>query len=409
MNNTSLPIAIVGHVDHGKSTLIGRLLLDTKSLPPDKLEEIKKISKELGRETQMAYLTDQLEEEREKNITIDTTQIFFKTSHRNYVIIDTPGHVEFLKNMLSGTSFAQAVILIVDTNEGIQEQTRRHAYLVGMLGIRNVIVLCNKMDLVQYSQEAFERLQLELQEVCKQSNLNPIATIPVSAWNGDNVATKSSNMPWYKGKTFLQVLDAVEGKKENASSAPLRLPIQDIYEMDAKIVVGKIIQGTLKQKQTVKIMPLNEQATIKEIRVFGKTLKSATVNENIGIIFDKNINVARGQLIVDSNCDLIPVTTTKAHLFWLSEEPWQVGTEKTFRCETIEVHAQITQIKEKLDSNTLQHIEHDDQMLRMNETAIVQLTLSSPQMLEPFDTLPEMGRFVIEINNHVQGFGVILA
>ncbi|GAI20377.1 unnamed protein product, partial [marine sediment metagenome] len=194
-----LSFVIVGHVDHGKSTLIGRLLYDTDSLPSDKIEEIKKVSAGQGKRTEFAYLLDHLEEERKQGITIDTTQVFFKTGKRHYVIIDAPGHVEFVKNMITGASQAEAAVLIVDVTEGVKEQTRRHSYMLSLLGLHQAVVVLNKMDLVDFSEERFNTIKKDVQKWLKSINIEPILDIPISAIKGDNIAKKSENMNWYTG------------------------------------------------------------------------------------------------------------------------------------------------------------------------------------------------------------------
>src|SRR4030043_1671169 len=203
----SLPIVIVGHVDHGKSTLIGRLLYDTGCLPPDKFSEIERSSEMLGKRVEFAFVMDCLEEERSRGITIDTTQTFFKTPKRRYVIIDAPGHKEFLKNMITGSSQAEAALLIVDISEGIKDQTRRHAFILGMLGFKQVCVLLNKIDLVEYSQDKFIQLKAEVTDFLNQLNIHPTFILPISAIQGDNVAKSSEKLSWFHGPTVLQALD----------------------------------------------------------------------------------------------------------------------------------------------------------------------------------------------------------
>src|SRR4030042_2074387 len=221
-----LKFVIVGHVDHGKSTLIGRLLYDTNSLAPDKIEEIQKTSKALGRETEFAYLLDHLEEERQQGITIDTTQVFFKTDRREYVIIDAPGHVEFVKNMITGASQAEAAGLIIEVNEGVKEQTQRHSYMLSLLGLAQVVVVFNKMDLVGYSRERFELVKADALKFLASTNITPNVCIPISAMKSDNVAGRSKNMDWYDGPTFLDSLDGLKNRQP-VENKPLLLPIQD--------------------------------------------------------------------------------------------------------------------------------------------------------------------------------------
>ncbi len=234
----ALKFVIVGHVDHGKSTLIGRLLYDTGSVSPDRLEDIKKTSKEQGKEIEFAYLLDHLEEERQQGITIDTTQAFFKSQKRRYVIIDAPGHVEFVKNMITGASQAEAGVLIVDAKEGIREQTKRHAYILSMLGLKNVMVVFNKMDLVGFKEEAFNVLMKDTKDIMDSINISVKLYIPISAIKGDNVAQRSKNTKWYKGPTILESLDLLEGKVFQQKKS-LIFPIQDVYKIESKrIAVG---------------------------------------------------------------------------------------------------------------------------------------------------------------------------
>ncbi|MFH1385226.1 MAG: GTP-binding protein, partial [Candidatus Omnitrophota bacterium] len=199
----TLKFVIVGHVDHGKSTLIGRLLYDTNALSPEKIEEIRKTSADLGRETEFAYLLDHLEEERQQGITIDTTQVFFSTDKRRYVIIDAPGHVEFVKNMITGASQAEAAFLIVDVQQGVQEQTKRHAYILSLLGIKQVIVIINKLDLVDNDQKVFDAIQKQVRGFLNTLNIEALHYVPISAINGDNVAKRSDDIGWYDGPTVL--------------------------------------------------------------------------------------------------------------------------------------------------------------------------------------------------------------
>jgi sulfate adenylyltransferase subunit 1 len=222
-----LSFVIVGHVDHGKSTLIGRLLYDTDSLAPDKIEEVRKASSEQGKQTEFAYLLDHLEEERKQGITIDTTQVFFKTDKRRYVIIDAPGHVEFVKNMITGASQAEAAVLIVDVKEGVKEQTRRHSYMLSLLGLDQVIVVLNKMDLVDFSKDVFDSVKKDVEEWLKSIKISSSVYIPISASKGENIASRSEKMPWYSGATFLESLDTMQNKQPPEDKS-LLLPIQDV-------------------------------------------------------------------------------------------------------------------------------------------------------------------------------------
>ncbi|MFH0797517.1 MAG: GTP-binding protein [Candidatus Omnitrophota bacterium] len=300
MKKETLKFVIVGHVDHGKSTLIGRILVDSHSLSPDKLEEIEKTSRELGRRVEFAYLVDHLQEEREQGVTIDTTQIFFKTDIREYVIIDAPGHVEFVKNMITGASQAEAALLIVDVEGGVQEQTKRHAYLLSLLGITRMIVLLNKMDLVGFKEEKYQEVKKELQEFLKSLRLEPRCYIPISAIDGDNIVTGSRHTPWYDGKTVLESLDLLENAPSNEAKQ-LIFPIQDVYRMDEKrIVVGKIATGRLKVGERIKVLPDGLETTVRTIEKFPGYAEEAGSEESIGLTVSDSLFLERGQVVCSS-------------------------------------------------------------------------------------------------------------
>lgn len=403
-----LKIVLAGHVDHGKSTLIGRLLLDTKSLSNGKIREIRKISKELGHGVELAYLTDQLKEERENSMTMDTTQIFFKTRRTGYTIIDSPGHVVFIRNMLTGASQANAAMLVIDTSEGIKEQTCRHAYLVNMLSIKNIIVLFNKMDLVGYKKEEFLKKKGELFNFFKSLGIKPLFMIPISAKAGINISKKSRLTPWYKGKTLLEALDSIT-LLEESKQKPLRLPIQDIYEINSdKVIVGQILSGHIREGQRVTLLPSFKQAVVRSIRIFDKTTKEASEGENIGLILDDPSHAKRGAVIVQT--DNLPAisNTFSGHVFWINGAPLKVNASVTIRCATQALPGKVKEIKERMDSSSLKIIEAHAKELRINEAGIVTFTIEKPAVLEPFDGTNSLGRFIIEQANTINGAGILI-
>ena len=231
-----LKIVIVGHVDHGKSTLIGRLFYETGSLPDGQYEKVLKSSEKRGMPFEWSFLMDALQAERDQGITIDTTQIWFKTPHRDYCIIDAPGHKEFLKNMISGAASSEAALLMIDANEGVKEQSKRHGYLLHLLGVKQIAVVVNKMDLVDYSEEKFNAIREEYTEYLNSIGVEPKFFIPVSAYNGDNIVEKSENMKWYEGETITGTLDKFE-KAPEPIEMPLRFPIQDVYKFDERRII----------------------------------------------------------------------------------------------------------------------------------------------------------------------------
>ena len=240
-----LKIVIVGHVDHGKSTLVGRLLHDSGSLPEGKLEQLQQIAARRGTAFEWANLMDSFQAERDQNVTIDTAQIWFRTQKRQYVIIDAPGHVEFLKNMVTGAANADAALLLIDAHEGVRENSRRHGDLLNLLGIRQIVVLVNKMDLADYSQRTFDAIEQEYRAFLKSAGIEAKLFIPISARNGDNLAARGANMPWWSGPTCLEALDGLV-QPEPPANQPLRFAVQDVYKFDRKrIVAGRVESGTL--------------------------------------------------------------------------------------------------------------------------------------------------------------------
>src|SRR4051812_33344116 len=260
-----LKIVIVGHVDHGKSTFVGRLFHDTGSLPEGKLEQLQRIAERRGVPFEWANLMDALQSERDQNITIDTAQIWFQTKKRQYVIIDAPGHKEFLKNMITGAANAEAALLLIDAHEGVQENSRRHGYLLNLLGIRQIAVLVNKMDLENYSQSRFNQIETEYRAWLKSIGVEPKLFVPIAAKHGDNIASNSANTPWYSGPTVLATLDEFK-LAELPKDQPLRMPIQDVYRFDERrILAGRVEAGSIKVGDKLLFAPTNKTSTVKTI------------------------------------------------------------------------------------------------------------------------------------------------
>ena len=406
MDRDFLNIVIVGHVDHGKSTLIGRLLYDTHSIPDSLVEEAKQISKELGKEMEFAYLLDALEEEREENITIDTTQTFFSTENREYIIIDAPGHKEFLKNMITGASMAQAGVLIVDVERGLEEQTRRHAYLLSLIGIQDVVIAVNKMDAVSYSEEKFKALSREITEFFKKIDITPLEIVPVSAREGENVASPSKSMPWWKGDTIVQALDTFHPEK-STSTESLRFPIQDCYRIAGKeVYVGRIESGEISVGDSVKILPNGDTAEIHSIEVWEDEKDSAGVGECIGVTFKSNYSqiLERGVMICAGEEPRL-LDTIEATLFWLGEEPLPIGTQMTLRCATQDVNCTLKQIKERIDSSTLESSKST--ALNMSEVGQVVIKTERPIVVEEMQEIEALGRFVLVQDNDIRAGGIV--
>lgn len=406
MEDEVLRFVLVGHVDHGKSTLIGRLFYDTDSLPESRYEEIKSACEAMGRDFEFGYVMDHLKEERTQGVTIDTAQTFFDTEKRSYNIIDAPGHVEFIKNMITGASQAEAAILIDDVYEGVQEQTKRHAYILSMLGLDQVIVVLNKMDLVDYDRERFEEVKDDLLEFLDRIGIDPSFVIPISAKEGDFVAERTDNLSWYGGPTVLEALDTFE-KQNVPVEKPLRLPVQDVYRFDGqRAAVGRVESGTISQGDEVVIMPEGKETTVEELVEFQKSPKSAIAGKSIGVSMTDKLFVDRGDVI--SSPEDCPVVTdeVRGHVFWLDEEPYEVGERITFKCSTQEVKSDI-EIERVLDSSTLEVVGEDDvEKIENRQVAVVTIRPSKPVVVEDFNDVQGLGRFVLERTDTCAG-GII--
>lgn len=398
---------IVGHVDHGKSTLIGRLLYDTDSLPPDKIEEMKRTSGELGRETEFAFIMDHLREEREQGITIDTAQTFFRTPSREYVIIDAPGHVEFVKNMITGASQAEAAVLIIDAAEGIKEQTRRHAYILSLLGISQVIVVLNKMDLAGYREDTYKELRIQAEEFLKSINIRAEYYIPISALKGDNIVQKNEALSWYPGPTFLEGLGSLEGKLA-AADRPLIFPVQDIYRIDSqRVIVGRVEAGKIREGQKVRFLPGEYQTVVKSIEKFQEKIASAVAQESIGVTLQDSLFAERGMVIAQP--DRLPKVANefRANLFWMVERALDKSEKITLRCATQNIVGEVRDIYRRINSSNLTIIKENADALENLEVGEVRIRTEKPIVIEKFNDVQELGRFVLMRGKNICAGGII--
>jgi sulfate adenylyltransferase large subunit len=403
-----LKFVIVGHVDHGKSTLIGRLFYDTGSLPEGKMEELKKTCDELGKEIEFGFIMDHLQEEREQGITIDTTQTFFKSVKRHYVIIDAPGHKEFTKNMITGASQAEAALLIVDADEGVQEQTKRHAYILSMLGLQQVIVVMNKMDLVDHKEERFKEVEKDLLAFLGSINIKPSYIIPISAKQGDNIANKSENMPWYTGLTVLEALDTFKTLK-SPTELPLRYPVQDVYKFDEKrILAGRVEAGMLKKGAKLLFLPSNSESTVTAIEDMDGELANAPAGKSTGITIEHPLFIERGEVACDPSQDKPTVTTRfKGKVFWMSKLPFDKTEKIILKIATQEVECAVEKIERKLDSSTLAVLEEDASGLKEWEVGEMIFKTDAPVVIEDFNETAELGRFVLVKGEDVCAGGIV--
>jgi bifunctional enzyme CysN/CysC len=401
-------IVIVGHVDHGKSTLVGRLFYDTNSLPDGKYDAVARVCADTGKDFEFAFLLDSLEEERDQGVTIDTAQAYFSTEKRDYVIIDAPGHKEFLKNMVTGAASADAAVLLIDAEEGVQEQSRRHGYLLKLLGIRQVTVVINKMDLVGYSKDVFEAVKAEYVEFLAELGVQPQFVIPVSARHGENVALRGDAAGWYDGPTVLESLDlfAVAASK---LELPLRVPVQDVYKFDKRrVIAGRVEAGVLGVGDTVRFSPSGHEGVVKTIERWNSPERDyAITGESIGITLTEQIFVERGDVI--SHVDTAPKTSSIliANLFWLGNRHLTTGRAYTLKLATQELECRVLAINNVIDTSSLASIGNTAVEVAKNEVATVTFDLKKPIAFDKFTDIVETGRFVIVDEYDVAGGGII--
>jgi sulfate adenylyltransferase subunit 1 len=406
--NETLKIVIVGHVDHGKSTLIGRLFYDTGSIPEVRYQEIAATCKAQGREFEFAYLMDALEEERDQNITIDTASTFFKTEKRPYVIIDAPGHKQFLKNMITGASSADAAILLVDGAEGVREQTKRHAYVLSLLGIRQVVVTVNKLDMVGYDRKVFGQVENDIRAFLHSVGIIPSHVIPVSAREGENMAQRLGHTPWYSGPTVLEALDTFENVHADRT-LPLRFPVQDVYKWDDKrIYVGRVESGEIRKGDEVIFLPSGKITKVKSVEKWQKPdLFSAGAGESIGITTEDELFVERGEVIARRDNAPVKTREIKASIFWLADQPFLAGKNYTLKLATAEVIATAVAIEERLDSSSLEVTERHAKELLSTEVGNVVFALKNDIAADLYSENIALGRFVIEDGTLISGGGIV--
>ncbi len=403
-----LRVVIVGHVDHGKSTLVGRLLHETGSLPSGKLEQIQAVCRRRGMPFEWAFLLDALQAERDQNITIDVAHIWFRSALRSYVIIDAPGHKEFLKNMVTGAAKADAALLLIAANEGVQEQSKRHAYLLSMLGVRQVIVLVNKMDAVDYAQEVFAEIESQYREFLEKLKICPRTFIPVSAMEGVNLVKPAKQLSWYEGETLLQTLDNLP-RPELPADQPLRFAVQDVYRFDQRrIVAGRVEAGALQVGDHIVFAPNNKESVISSIERWNSpSASSAVTGESIGLTLAEQIFVERGHFA--SHADRPPIETNrfKARVFWMGERPLTLNRRYRVKLLTQEVECQLTSIDRVIDASTLESSSGSHRSVLRNEVAEVTIQARSPLVMDNYDRIAPSGRFVLVDGRDVCGGGIV--
>jgi len=405
-------IVIVGHVDHGKSTIIGRLFADTNSLPEGKLEQVKEMCRRTSRPFEYAFLLDALKDEQAQGITIDSARAFFKTDKRDYIIIDAPGHIEFLKNMVTGAARAEAALLVIDANEGIQENSKRHGYLLSMLGIKQVCILVNKMDLVDYSEDKFNQIEREYRVFLKEIDIEPDAFIPVSGMMGDSIASLMDNMPWYQGKTVLEMLDTFRALKQK-DDMPFRIPVQGVYKFtrsgdDRRIVAGTIDSGKISVGDEVIFYPSGKKSTVKSIETFNaEKPQSVSAGNAVGFTLDEQIYIRRGDLVCIVGEKKPQITTRfKTNLFWLGKESLVKNKRYMLKIGTAKVGVQVEEILRVIDASSLSGQDKN----KVDRHDVAELILKTEKAIA-FDLASEIdktSRFVLVDQYEIAGGGIIV-
>lgn len=407
------PIVAVGHVDHGKSTIVGHLLSKLGSLPDGKIERIKSLCEKQNRPFEYAFILDALREEQKQGITIDTARIFFSSAKRAYQLLDAPGHVAFVKNMVTGAAKAEAALLVVDAMEGIQENSRRHAYLLSFLGVCQIAVLINKMDGVNYSEQRYQEIKAELSQFLQAQNVKAQHYIPVSGLLGDNLVEASSKMSWWQGPTVAQALDSFT-EPTNRNSLPLRTFVQDVYKFtsagaDQRIVVGLISSGSLQAGDEVTVWPSQEKTTVLSLQALDKTPAQFSSNENASFILKDALFVTRGNLLTASKNQkgLVSGKHWKADIFWLGQQSLQLGRTYIIRHGSLKSLAVLEKIEHVLDTSDLTSQDVLNEVQR-NQAAQVIFTTTEPLTVDLSPEQQDLTRFVIIDNYEISGGGKIL-
>jgi bifunctional enzyme CysN/CysC/sulfate adenylyltransferase subunit 1 len=406
-----LNIVITGHVDHGKSTLIGRLLADTDSLPQGKLESVKKMCENNARPFEYAFLLDALADEQKQGITIDSARVFFQSKKREYIIIDAPGHIEFLKNMISGASRAEAALLLIDAKEGVAENSKRHGMLLSLLGIKQVAIVVNKMDLVNFSEIAFNKLKVEYSEYLATLGVKADVFIPISAREGVNLIQHSKQTSWYKGPTVLEVLDSFTSVEEKAND-DFRMPLQDVYKFtrdndDRRIYAGTVTSGVLNVGDEVVFYPSLKRSKVASIESFNTEVKtSVKESEAVGFTLQTQIYVRNGDVVARADQSAPKVSNRfEANLFWLGAKPLEINKPYKIKIGSAQTTIYLEEIKRVIDGDTLDRA--DEPSIARHEAACVIFRLHDVLAFELFSENQKLGRFVIVDEYDIAGGGII--
>ncbi len=410
MSLAKINLVIIGHKDHGKSTLIGRLLYDSNAIPEQKLQEVEAELKKAGDEGfRFAFLLDTLEEERRGGLTIDIMQTPFQTKKHLYTIIDCPGHREFIKKMFTGASQADAAVLVASAKEGIQDQTKQHAFLIKTLGIKQLIVAVNKMDAADYEEARFREMRDKLTLILDSLGYKNPPIIPLSALNGENVFKKSEKMQWYKGSSLIDLLDRSVKPSVPPINKPFRGCVQDIYEIEGKkIVVSKILTGELETGKTVNFDPSGERGLVKKIEIFGKEVEKAGPGDSVGLILSKLGEPKRGEVISYPQGRAKVVKSFTAELILFSDTEVRNNSILMIRCGTSENRCKVQKILERIDPINLTVDAEFPKVLKSGDVGKILFSPVEPMCIEKYSEFPELGRFVVEGKKGTEAAGIVL-
>lgn len=412
-NKELLRFLTCGSVDDGKSTLIGRLLHDTKMIYEDQLAAITKDSKKsgtTGEEVDLALLVDGLQSEREQGITIDVAYRYFSTSKRKFIIADTPGHEQYTRNMATGASTCDLAIILVDARAGVKTQTRRHSFIVSLLGIKHVVVAVNKMDLVDYSEETYEQIKKDYLEFAQELNIPDIRFAPMSALKGDNVVNKSESMSWYQGESLMQMLESVQIVADR-NLADFRMPVQYVNRphLNYRGFAGTIASGIVRKGDSITAMPSGKTSKVKSIDTFDGEIDEAFAPMSITLTLEDEIDISRGDVIVASDNRPEVAQAVKAHVVWMGEEGLAPGKLYDFKLGTKTTSGQFNEIDYRINVNSLEHEQTD--AVALNEIAVCDLQLNSPVVIERYETNKYLGSFIVvdRLTNVTVGAGMIVS
>ncbi|AUN94244.1 sulfate adenylyltransferase subunit CysN [Pseudazoarcus pumilus] len=411
-NKSLLRFITCGSVDDGKSTLIGRLLFESKMLFEDQLAAVEADSKKWGTQgdaIDFALLVDGLAAEREQGITIDVAYRFFSTDTRKFIVADTPGHEQYTRNMVTGASTADAAVLMVDARRGVLTQTRRHSYLVHLLGIRHVVVAINKMDLVGYDEQVFARIVDDYREFAAQLGLQGVTFIPMSALAGDNIVERSAAMPWYRGTTLMAWLETVEVDDERMQRAPLRMPVQWVNRpnLDFRGFAGTLAGGILRAGDRVRVQPSGRESTVARIVTRDGDLEQAVAGQSVTLTLADEVDVSRGDMLSAADAPAEVADQFECTLVWMADEPMLPGRPYQLKIGTRTVSASVTAIKHQINVNTLEH--NAARTLELNGIAECNLSLDRPVAFDPYEANRDTGGFILidRLSNHTVGAGML--